>query len=220
MPEFPSAPIAPRTFIEEFVPEAFAAAARPEGSDLVSVRLGVRLDGAEGGEWVLHMEGGELRVEPGSRQEAAFTIVQTVEDWRGALWEGRGGVFGEVAGQLFRGQAPGPPAAAGAAVPGLALLDQLGALDGVIALIVTGGEGGDWRTAFKLGPGEIPEEPTTSISITAEDAAAMQTGELDPMQAFMAGKIQVAGDMALMMQIQAMAMQAQAAAQAARKGEG
>jgi putative sterol carrier protein len=36
----------------------------------------------------------------------------------------------------------------------------------------------------------------------------MQSGTLDPMQAFMSGKIQVIGDMALMMQMQAIAMQA------------
>ena len=40
----------------------------------------------------------------------------------------------------------------------------------------------------------------------------MAAGTLDPMQAFMAGRIQVAGDMALMMQMQAIQMQAAAAA--------
>ena len=45
------------------------------------------------------------------------------------------------------------------------------------------------------------------------DAQAMAEGTLDPMAAFMQGKIMVAGDMALMMQMQAIQMQA--AAQAA-----
>ena len=58
-----------------------------------------------------------------------------------------------------------------------------------------------------------PEEPTTTITVKAEDADAMERGELDPMQAFMSGRILVAGDMALMMQMQAIQMQAQAAAQ-------
>ena len=66
--------------------------------------------------------------------------------------------------------------------------------------------------SFKLGPGAIPEEATTTITITAEDADAMADGTLDPMQAFMAGRIQVAGDMALMMQMQAIQMQAAAQA--------
>ena len=98
--------------------------------------------------------------------------------------------------------------------PSLTALEQLRALDGVIRLVVTGGDGGDWSVAFKLGPGEIPEEPTTTVSVSHEDAEKMQSGELNPMEAFMAGRIQVAGDMALMMQMQAIQMQAAAAAAA------
>jgi putative sterol carrier protein len=71
--------------------------------------------------------------------------------------------------------------------------------------------------AFKLGPGPIPEQPTTTVSIASADADAMDRGELDPMQAFMSGKLRVAGDMGLMMQMQAIQMQV-AAAQAAQKG--
>ncbi len=56
--------------------------------------------------------------------------------------------------------------------------------------------------------------PTTTVSVSAADAAALERGELDPMQAFMAGRIQVAGDMTLLMQMQAIQMQAAAMAQA------
>ena len=59
---------------------------------------------------------------------------------------------------------------------------------------------------------------TATVTITAEDAAAMESGELNPMEAFMAGRIQVAGDMTLMMQMQAISMQA--AAQAAQASGG
>ena len=140
-------------------------------------------------------------------------MVQSVDDWRGALWEGRGGAFGQGAVALFK---PGAGAAAsgggmGGAAPSPAALQQMQALDGVIRMVVAGGEGGDWQVDFKLGPGAIPEEPTTTVTVTAADADAMAAGELDPMQAFMAGRIQVAGDMALMMQMQAIQMQAAAA---------
>jgi putative sterol carrier protein len=46
----------------------------------------------------------------------------------------------------------------------------------------------------------------------------MDRGELDPMQAFMSGKLRVAGDMTLMMQMQAIQMQV-AAAEAAKKAK-
>jgi hypothetical protein len=218
MSTFPDAPVSPATFMEEVVPRLFEAGDRPPELLEVDVRLGVRIDGDGGGEWVMHLHGGQLSVSSESREAASFTVVQTVDDWRGALWEGRGGVFGEAAATLFRQGGVGGDAAAEAAspVPGSApdpaSIAQLEALNGLIKVVVTGGEGGDWATGFKLGPGAIPEEPSTTIQITDEDARAMQSGELDAMQAFMGGKILVTGDMGLMMQMQAIAMQAAAAA--------
>ena len=61
-------------------------------------------------------------------------------------------------------------------------------------------------TGFKLGPGDIPAEPNTKVTLTADDAAALERGELNPLEAFMAGRIQVDGDVALLMQMQAAAM--------------
>jgi len=216
MAEFPASPISPKEFMESWLPAAFGEADLPPGSDDVDVKLGVLLEGSDGGEWVFHMSHGSLTVTSGPRSDAAFTVVQSVDDWRGALWEGRGGAFGQGAVALFK---PGAQAASGGglgggmsgAAPSPAALEGMRALDGVIKMVVAGGAGGDWSVAFKLGPGEIPTEPTTTVTITAEDADAMAAGTLDPMQAFMAGRIQVAGDMALMMQMQAIQMQAAAA---------
>jgi hypothetical protein len=188
----------------------------PDDVKNVELQLGLVLEGADGGEWVFEVKGGELHVTPGSREACAFTYVQSVEDWRGALWEGKGGAIGRQSLGMFR---PGSEAASGGAgqmgagPPGPAALAEMQKLDGVIRMCVTGAEGGDWSVAFKLGPGAIPPEPTTTISISAEDAAAMESGALDPMQAFMSGKLQVTGDMTLMMQMQAIQMQAAMAAQ-------
>lgn len=215
MAEFPASPIPPKEFMESWLPEAFADTELPPGSEGVDVKLGVRLDGSDGGEWVVHLRQGSMAVAATARDEAAFTVVQSVEDWRGALWEGRGGAFGQGAVAMFK---PGATASGGgpmgAAAPSPAALQQMQSLDGVIRMVVAGGDAGDWSVAFKLGPGAIPEEATTTVTVTAEDADAMARGELDPMQAFMAGRIQVAGDMALMMQMQAIQMQAAAAAAA------
>ncbi len=218
MAEFPASPLTPSEFMQDFLPKAFAEnealRAQLEGLD---TRLGVRLDGAGGGEWVVHVKDGGVRVEEASREAAAFTVIQTVDDWRGALWEGRGGVFGRGATAMFK---PGESAAPGGlgAAPSPAALAQMESLSGLMRMVVTGGEGGDWAVAFKLGPGEIPDDPTTTISVSDEDARAMETGELNPMAAFMAGRVQVAGDMTLMMQMQAIQMQAAAQAAAAQGG--
>lgn len=219
MADFPASPIAVSEFMESWFPTAFGEAELPPGADDVQVKLGVKLDGEGGGEWLFHIEGRQMRVEPGSRSGAAFTIVQSVEDWRGALWEGRGGAIGKGAATMFRpGEAASQSAAGAPGAPSAGALGEMEKLDGVIRMVVAGGEGGDWSVDFKLGPGDIPAEPTTTITVSAEDAAAMDTGELDPMTAFMSGRMQVAGDMTLMMQMQAIQMQAAASAAAAAKG--
>jgi hypothetical protein len=216
MAQFPSSPLAPTEFLEGWLPKAFAEADLPDDAKQVDVKLGVRLEGDGGGEWVCHVCQGSMRVERGSREEAAFTVVQSVADWRGALWEGRGGAIGAQARAMFvPGTRPeGRPGQMAAGPPSPAALQEIAKLNGVIRMVVTGGEGGDWKVDFKLGPGAIPGEPTTTLTLSAADAAAMERGELDPMTAFMSGRLQVAGDMTLMMQMQAIQMQAAAAAAA------
>ncbi len=210
MPELPASPIAPKQFLEEWLPSAFAEAGLPPGSDAVDVSLGVALEGEGGGEWVLRINHGELTISAASREETAFTYVQSVDDWRGALWEGRGGAIGEAFGRFFR---PGAEAAAGPAgalggTPPPQALTMMERLDGSIRIVVTGEEQGDWAVAVRLGPGAVPEEPTCTLSIASADAAALARGELDPMQAFMGGQMVVTGDMTLMLQMQAALMQA------------
>lgn len=208
MSQLPPAGTSAQEFFEVHVPRAYQGAELPAEAKQVEVTLGVKLDGAGGGEWRIQLGGGAMSVAPGSVEDAAFAILQSVEDWRGALWEGRGGAFGKQSRALFE------PGAGGGAAGGLGAgaLQQLQALRGVIRMVVGGGPGGDWAVAFKLGPGPIPAEPTTTVTITAEDADALERGTLDPMQAFLSGRIQIAGDMTLLMQMQAIQMQAAAAA--------
>ncbi|RIL02809.1 MAG: hypothetical protein DCC71_15880 [Proteobacteria bacterium] len=217
MSTLPPAGTSPAEFFETFIPRTFQsnAGALPEDAKQLDVTLGVRLEGEGGGEWRYHLKGGELAVTRGSTEDAAFTIVQSVADWRGALWEGRGGAFGRQSQVLF--QPGGAGGAGGPAAMPPAALQQLQMLRGLIRMVVTGGDGGDWSVGFKLGPGPIPDPPTTTVTVAAADADAMERGELDPMQAFMSGRIQIAGDMTLLMQMQAIQMQAQAMAAAQKK---
>jgi len=212
MSQLPPAGTPAKEFFEVHVPRAYAAAELPDEAKQLDVTLGVKLEGEGGGEWRIHLKGGEMSVAPGSVEDAAFTVIQSVDDWRGALWEDRGGAFGKQSRALFE---PGAGGGAGAMPPGA--LAQLQMLRGVIKMVVGGGAGGDWAVAFKLGPGPVPEQPTTTVSVTADDAAALERGELDPMQAFMSGRIQIAGDMTLLMQMQAIQMQAAAMASAPKK---
>ena len=212
MSQLPPPGTSAQEFFEVHVPRAFSAADLPDDAKQLDLTLGVKLDGEGGGEWRLHLKNGELTVDSGSTEDAAFTVLQSVADWRGALWEERGGAFGKQSRSLFD---PGSGGAGGPGSMSPAALTQLQMLRGVIKMVVSGGAGGDWAVAFKLGPGPAPAEPTTTVSVTAEDASALERGELDPMQAFMSGRIQIAGDMTLLMQMQAIQMSAQAAAAAA-----
>ena len=212
---FPPTPISPHEFFSGFLPRAFAEAGLPPGSEGLDVALGVALTGAGGGEWVFRVANGRLRVGQGPRDATAFTVRQSVADFRGALWEGRGGAVARQAMSIFRPGERAEPKPGNLAPPSPAALSRLGGLDGLIRLVVAGGPGGDWQVDFKLGPGAIPQTPTTTVTIAAEDADRMERGELNPMEAFMAGRIQLAGDIALVMQLQAAQMQA-AQAQAAQ----
>jgi len=208
MAEFPSEPLSPGDFFERFLPGAVAESGLSGAFQALGLPLGVRLEGKGGGEWLLELRRGSLCVERGSRAMAAFTVVQSVDDWRGALWEGRGGAIGRHAAGVFR---PGDAAASriGAlladATTALARVQELAAL---LRVSITGGDGGDWSLGLMLGPGEIPAEATTQVSLRCEDADAMLQGELSPLEAFMGGRVQIAGDVTLLMQLQAIQMQA------------
>ena len=208
MSQLPPPGTSAQEFFEVHVPRAFGAAELPEDAKQLDLMLGVKLEGEGGGQWRLHLKNGELTVDSGPTDDAAFAVLQSVADWRGALWEERGGAFGKQSRALFE------PGSGGAGAMPPSALAQLQMLRGVIKMVVSGGAGGDWAVAFKLGPGPAPAEPTTTVSVTADDASALERGELDPMQAFMSGRIQIAGDMTLLMQMQAIQMTAQAAAAA------
>ena len=217
MPEFPRSPVSPAELLESYLPAALAAAPSVERIGGVSVALGVALVGEGGGEWVLELNGGSVRVRADSREKAAFSYVQTVADWRGALWEGRGGAVGRGAAALFRPGAPEVEAAFGLVGSGIpAALEALGALRGLLHVVVSDAAG-VWRVGLQLGPGEIPPAPTTEVCVSAADADAMLAGDLQPIEAFMAGRIRVLGDMGLVFQMQAAQMQAATARDPARR---
>src|SRR5262250_1859035 len=114
MTALPPATTSPKEFLENWLPKAVAESGLPENARSVDVRLGIRLEGDGGGDWIFHLREGAVSVTPGPTEEAAFTLIQSVADWRGALWEGRGGAFGKQSQALFQ---PGAGSGAGAIPP-------------------------------------------------------------------------------------------------------
>jgi len=71
---------------------------------------------------------------------------------------------------------------------------------------LSGEEGGDWSVTIadqkcSATPGRI-EEPDVTISMEAADFIKMVRGELQPIVAFMQGKLKLQGDMNKAMQLQ------------------
>lgn len=75
--------------------------------------------------------------------------------------------------------------------------------DAVFKFVLSGENGGTWTLNLKRGAsspfvstGDGPKEDA-SIHVTSDDWVALTTGEMNPMRAFMAGKVRVEGDLKL-----------------------
>ena len=71
---------------------------------------------------------------------------------------------------------------------------------------ITGEQASKWAFKIVNGQGElIPggvEKPDITFTVSDKDWLAISEGKLDPMNAFMTGKLKVAGDMMLAMRLQ------------------
>jgi putative sterol carrier protein len=78
-------------------------------------------------------------------------------------------------------------------------------LDAVLQFKFTGEEPGDWYAAIKDGKVNVQQgsypNPKMTLLTDSGDYIKLFTGQLDPMQAFMAGKIKLEGDLNLAMKM-------------------
>lgn len=85
------------------------------------------------------------------------------------------------------------------------LPDKAAGIEAVIQLNLTGVDGGDWVMTIEdqtltLKPG-IHTNPRLRLSADSKDVLAIANGRMDPMQAFMLGKLKLSGDTALAMKL-------------------
>lgn len=205
MARFPSTPVPADEFVEGLLPKLLGAPGLAAGAAGLRVRLGLALSGRGGGAWTLVLRSKGLEVESGI--DAPLTVGLSAKDWRGALWEERGGVLGGFLARAL-GADGEPPSIEGPLRFDVAVVEQLADLDATIRLRVTEGKGGDWRVDVRLGAGPVSRDPQVTVTATAADTQALAARELEPLAAIMTGRIQVDGEMALLLQLQALLRQA------------
>jgi putative sterol carrier protein len=93
-------------------------------------------------------------------------------------------------------------------MPKAFLPEKAPGLDAVIQFKFSGAEAGDWFATIKDGKctteqGAHPS-PKMTLSADSADYVKIFTGELDGMQAFMGGKLKLAGDLNLAMKLMTM----------------
>ncbi|MEW6286327.1 MAG: SCP2 sterol-binding domain-containing protein [Chloroflexota bacterium] len=90
-------------------------------------------------------------------------------------------------------------------MPGAFIPEKAVGLDAVIQFKFTGAEAGEWYAVIKDGKVTVEKgaHPSPKMTLTADsgDYVKIFTGELDGMQAFMQGKLKLAGDLNLAMKL-------------------
>jgi hypothetical protein len=205
MKDFPVEPIPAHEFVEEHLPRVLGAPALAAGAAGLRARLGLSLSGKGGGVWTLVLRNKGLEIESGG--EAPLTVGMSAKDWRGALWEERGAAVGGFLAQAF-GSGESRPSLGAPLRFDIAVLDRLADLDATLRLVVTEGKGGDWSLDVRLGPGPVAGDPQLVLRASAACVDALAAGEQEVLTAIMTGRVRVEGEMSLLLQIQALLLQA------------
>lgn len=90
-------------------------------------------------------------------------------------------------------------------MPGAFIPEKAVGLDAVIQFRFTGEEVGEWYAVIKNGKVTVEKgshaSPKMTLTADSSDYVKIFTGEIDGMQAFMQGKLKLAGDLNLAMKL-------------------
>lgn len=85
---------------------------------------------------------------------------------------------------------------------------RLAGLDATYRFVVTGADGGTYTVKVEDGVPTVTDDAGTpagcTITVDADDVKALVAGRLNPVSAFIGGKVQIQGDMGLAVKLQAL----------------
>ena len=171
--------------------EALGEPGRSVFEGMIAVDATIRVDILdEGDSYFMNIQAGRMSAGDKAAHPPFLTLLQTREafdrlaaeagDSAMALLGGLSGLAGEM--KLTQQR-----------------IENLSDVNGLLRFTVTGDNGFELLTQFGTDP--IPDEPITSIAIDAEAYSELRSGELNPQDAFMNGRIKIEGDMQMAMQL-------------------
>ncbi|MCB9730650.1 MAG: SCP2 sterol-binding domain-containing protein [Deltaproteobacteria bacterium] len=194
------ADITPQAFIEAVRAAMADETVPPTASAQKAVLV---LDGDGGGSWTMGFEDGKLKIEEGVAAAPPVRATSTVESWRHFVaGRVRDRLHQEVDVSLF------DPRGLLHLFHDGARVEKINAFHGDLRLVLEDTDAGDeYSVTITLGGG-APNlaNPTTTVRISMDDAAALARREENLQTAFFSGKIRLEGDLNLPMGIMAAMM--------------
>lgn len=192
----------PRSFYTERIPAQFnraleeQAAAGEAGAKLledmraVDATLKIVVDAEDGGTFFLNVERGRMEAGDSAARPPFLTLLHDAAAFERLEQE---------AGESALGFLGGLAGMAGDIRLTRSRLANLEGISGSVGFEMVG-EGG-FSLVTHFGEGEPPADPQCRISVDAEAYGRLKSGELNPQDAFMAGQINVEGDVQIAMQL-------------------